>query len=82
MIALLKAEAHLMILCWLYCACWGLAAGYKPRPQVVDRGTDMVASCDIYKKAVVNHAVGRLEEHPACKNLEVMGVGLPLVRLG
>jgi len=39
MIALLKAEAHLMILCWLYCACWGLAAGYKPRPQVVDRGT-------------------------------------------
>ena len=23
----------------LFMKCWGLAAGYQPRPQVVDRGT-------------------------------------------
>ena len=23
----------------LYAGCWGLSAGYQPRPQVVDRGT-------------------------------------------
>jgi len=56
---------------------WGLAAGYQPRPQVVDRGTTAryggqlrykrVTSPDKY--AVVNLAVGRQEGHPACKNL-------------
>ena len=29
-----------MILSWgLSAGCWGLSAGYQPRPQVVDRGT-------------------------------------------
>jgi len=30
--------AILVLLCKLV-SCWGLSAGYQPRPQVVDRGT-------------------------------------------